>query len=260
MLKRSLLKKNKKIKHIQAEASVLPFNDNSIDLIFSNLCMPWLNDLPFFFREIRRVTKKDGLFIFSTLGPDSLLALKKAWAEIDNFSHINNYIDMHIIGDQLMNVGLLDPVLDSERMIIRYDNISSIERDLTCTGARNALTARECSLTGIARSSRNLAKRDYFVHWYFNGSLMGDNGDIITPNNRRFDGFTAQWTENPCKLDSNCVTEINAHLFLPKPFSRQYFGNYTVEFGTLRNQIPTGKRKTCSFLVCVKSKLGRYMF
>ena len=77
MLKQSLLKKNKKIKHIQAEASVLPFNDNSIDLIFSNLCMPWLNDLPFFFREIRRVTKKDGLFIFSTLGPDSLLALKK---------------------------------------------------------------------------------------------------------------------------------------------------------------------------------------
>ena len=148
MLKQSLLKKNKKIKHIQAEASVLPFNDNSIDLIFSNLCMPWLNDLPFFFREIRRVTKKNGLFIFSTLGPDSLLALKKAWAEIDNFSHINNYIDMHIIGDQLMNAGLLDPVLDSERMIIKYDNISSIERDLTCTGARNALTAREGSLTG----------------------------------------------------------------------------------------------------------------
>tara|TARA_B100001123_G_scaffold105112_1_gene122072 strand:- start:2035 stop:2538 length:504 start_codon:yes stop_codon:yes gene_type:complete len=110
--------------------------------------MPWLNDLPFFFKEIGRVMKKDGLFIFSTLGPDSLLPLKKAWAEIDNFSHINNYIDMHIIGDQLMNVGLLDPVLDSERMIIKYNNISSLERDLTHTGARNALTAREGSLTG----------------------------------------------------------------------------------------------------------------
>ena len=148
MLKKSHLKENKRIKHIQAEASALPFNDNSIDLIFSNLCMPWLNDLPFFFKEIKRVMKKNGLFIFSTLGPDSLLALKKAWAEVDNFSHINNYIDMHIIGDQLLNVGLLDPVLDSERMIIKYKDISSLERDLTHTGARNALTARENSLTG----------------------------------------------------------------------------------------------------------------
>tara|TARA_B100001741_G_scaffold5514_1_gene4582 strand:+ start:173 stop:988 length:816 start_codon:yes stop_codon:yes gene_type:complete len=148
MLKKSLLKENREIRHIQAEASILPLNDNSIDLIFSNLCMPWLNDLPFFFKEVRRVMKKDGLFIFSTLGPDSLLPLKKAWAEIDNFSHINNYIDMHIIGDQLMNVGLLDPVLDSERMIIKYNNISSLERDLTHTGSRNALTTREGSLTG----------------------------------------------------------------------------------------------------------------
>ena len=148
MLKKSHLKENNRIKHIQAEASALPFNDNSIDLIFSNLCMPWLNDLPFFFKEIKRVMKKNGLFIFSTLGPDSLLALKKAWAEVDNFSHINNYIDMHIIGDQLMNAGLLDPVLDSERMIIKYNDISSLERDLTHTGARNALTARENSLTG----------------------------------------------------------------------------------------------------------------
>tara|TARA_B100001113_G_scaffold9730_1_gene7774 strand:+ start:1432 stop:2289 length:858 start_codon:yes stop_codon:yes gene_type:complete len=148
MLKKSHLKENKRIKHIQAEASALPFNDNSIDLIFSNLCMPWLNDLPFFFKEIKRVMKKNGLFIFSTLGPDSLLALKKAWAEVDNFSHINNYIDMHIIGDQLLNVGLSDPVLDSERMIIKYNDISSLERDLTHTGARNALTARENSLTG----------------------------------------------------------------------------------------------------------------
>ena len=148
MLKKSHLKEKKRIKHIQAEASALPFNDNSIDLIFSNLCMPWLNDLPFFFKEIKRVMKKNGLFIFSTLGPDSLLALKKAWAEVDNFSHINNYIDMHIIGDQLLNVGLLDPVLDSERMIIKYKDVSSLERDLTHTGARNALTARENSLTG----------------------------------------------------------------------------------------------------------------
>ena len=148
MLKKSHLKENKRIKHIQAEASALPFNDNSIDLIFSNLCMPWLNDLHFFFKEIKRVMKKNGLFIFSTLGPDSLLALKKAWAEVDNFSHINNYIDMHIIGDQLLNVGLLDPVLDSERMIIKYKDVSSLERDLTHTGARNALTARENSLTG----------------------------------------------------------------------------------------------------------------
>jgi malonyl-CoA O-methyltransferase len=92
--------------------------------------------------------KKNGLFIFSTLGPDSLLALKKAWAEIDSFSHINNYIDMHIIGDQLMNAGLLDPVLDSERMIIKYNDTSSLERDLTHTGARNALSAREGALTG----------------------------------------------------------------------------------------------------------------
>ena len=106
MLKKSVAINKKNIHHIQAFAEFQPLVNSSVDLIFANLLMPWINNLSFFLHEIKRVLKKDGLFMFTSLGPDSLNNLKMAWSTIDNNSHVNNFIDMHIIGDQILNAGL----------------------------------------------------------------------------------------------------------------------------------------------------------
>jgi malonyl-CoA O-methyltransferase len=136
------------IMEIQASAYSLPFKNNSIDLIFANLLMPWIGDLPLFFIEISRILKNDGLFIFSTLGPDSLQIIKSIWSKLDNYEHINPFIDMHIIGDQILQSGLGDPVLDAEKLTINYKNIDSLFSDLKNSGASNCLKNRNPTLTG----------------------------------------------------------------------------------------------------------------
>ncbi|MDG1712645.1 MAG: methyltransferase domain-containing protein, partial [Woeseiaceae bacterium] len=101
--KRSIISR---IREVQASANALPFVNNSMDLIFANLLMPWIDNTNHFFSEVSRILKKDGLFIFSTLGPDSFQIFNSIWSKIDNFNHVNHFIDMHIIGDNMLQSGL----------------------------------------------------------------------------------------------------------------------------------------------------------
>ena len=136
------------ISEIQASANSLPFKNNSIDLIFANLLMPWIEDLPLFFTEISRILKNDGLFIFSTLGPDSLQNIKSIWSKVDDFEHVNPFIDMHIIGDQILQSGIGDPVLDAEKLTINYKDINSLFSDIKNSGSTYCLKDKNPALKG----------------------------------------------------------------------------------------------------------------
>lgn len=143
-----------RISELQASAEALPFPAGSFDLVVANLLLPWLDAPETAFAEIRRVLRKDGLFAFSTLGPDSLLPLRRAWAAEDDYAHVNLFADMHNVGDALVRAGLADPVLDVDGLVVSYRNVDSLLRDLRAAGAGNALLARRPALTGKARLAR----------------------------------------------------------------------------------------------------------
>lgn len=136
---------------VKADARQLPFADHSVDVVFANLLLPWIDDLPAFARELSRVLRKDGLLTFSTLGPDTLGALRDAWASVDDGVHVNRFVDMHDVGDALARSGLRDPVLDVDRVSVSYANAGKLLQDLTAVGARNALARRSRGLTGRRR-------------------------------------------------------------------------------------------------------------
>jgi malonyl-CoA O-methyltransferase len=136
---------------VQADAIKLPFADQSFDLVVANQLLPWVPEPQAVFEEVSRVLRKGGLFAFASLGPDSLQALREAWANVDDGAHVNPFPDMHDIGDGLVRAGLGDPVLDVDRLEVRYDNVGKLLDDLTRTGARNALAARPRGLTGKHR-------------------------------------------------------------------------------------------------------------
>lgn len=150
-LKRSLLSRRHAV---QADARSLPFADTSIDVIFSNLMLPWIDDLDAVFAEIARVLRKDGLFVFSALGPDSLLEVRQAWQTVDAGEHVNRFPDMHDVGDALVRAGLRDPVLDVDRLSVSYRDAGVLLRDLTAAGARNSLRNRQRGLMGRRRFRR----------------------------------------------------------------------------------------------------------
>lgn len=131
-----------------ADAEHLPFPDNHFDFIFSNFVLHWCHDFKQAFREISRVLKPEGLFLFSTLGPDTLSELRMSWAQVDDKPHVHLFIDMHDIGDCLIHAGLADPVLDVEYFTLLYPDIFQLMRELKQLGVTNLLIDRHRGLTG----------------------------------------------------------------------------------------------------------------
>ena len=136
---------------VQANAAALPLAAHSVDLVFANLLLPWISDLTTLFAELGRVLRKDGLFIFSALGPDSLRELRQAWRGVSDDAHVNHFPDMHDIGDAAVRSGLRDPVLDVDRLRVSYEKPEAFFADLTALGGRNSLQNRSRSLTGKVR-------------------------------------------------------------------------------------------------------------
>jgi malonyl-CoA O-methyltransferase len=155
MLRRCAKKRRRwsRAAEVQGDAASLPFAENSFDLVFANLLLPWIDTPATVLEEIARVLRPGGVFAFATLGPDSLAQLGHAWAQVDSGPHVNLFADMHDVGDALMRAGFNAPVLDVDHLSVRYDDPQKLFRDLAATGARNALQHRRRSLTGKGRFS-----------------------------------------------------------------------------------------------------------
>jgi malonyl-CoA O-methyltransferase len=136
---------------IGADAERLPLAAGSVDLIFSNLLLPWVHP-DRLFAEFRRVLRDNGCLTCTSFGPDTLRELRSAWDHADaQHTHVNRFIDMHDLGDALVRAGFAAPVLDVERYTLQYDNVTALARDLQALGARNFTVGRRRGLTGRSR-------------------------------------------------------------------------------------------------------------
>ena len=131
-----------------ADAEQIPVADNSIDLVCSNLMLQWCNDIDAVFAHVNRALKPEGLFMFSTFGPDTLIELRNSWAVADDGVHVNNFIDMHDIGDALVRAGFEQPVMEVETFTLTYDDVRALMVDLKQLGAHNVSQGRRRSMTG----------------------------------------------------------------------------------------------------------------
>jgi len=134
-----------------ADMHSLPLAARSVDLVFSNLALQWSNDLSGVFQEFRRVMKPEAMLVFTCYGPDTLHELKQAWRVVDDRQHVNDFPDMHDIGDELMSGGFREPVMDAERMTVDYPDLMTMMRELKGSGANNVATHRWRGLTGKLR-------------------------------------------------------------------------------------------------------------
>ncbi len=142
-----------------ADAARLSLPDGMVDLVFSNLVLPWCEDLAAVFSECQRVLRPGGLFIFSTFGPGTLSELREAWARVDQHPHVGFFLDMHDVGDVLIRSGFSAPVLDRDNITLTYTELQGLLRDLRGTGARNSHISRAQGLTG--RSTFNALAKAY---------------------------------------------------------------------------------------------------
>ncbi len=147
---------------VVASAEKLPFKDHSFDLVVSSLMLQWCPDPEPVFREVRRVLSVDGLFLFSSLGPDTLTELRQAWRAVDEHPRVNVFLDMHDVGDTLMRARFADPVMEVEAITMTYPNTAALVRDLKSIGASNVLKGRPRGLTGKSKWQRFAAAYEAF--------------------------------------------------------------------------------------------------
>jgi malonyl-CoA O-methyltransferase len=176
----------------------LPLRESTVELFFSSLMLQWCNDLDETFTQIKGALSKGGLFLFATLGPDTLKELRSSWAEVDDDVHVNTFIDMHDVGDALVRAGFVEPVMDTEHITMTYENCISLMKDLKSLGATNSNVERSRGLTGQNKIKKMVLAYENFrtegrlplsyeivyghawtpTHDYASDSALGDQGNV----------------------------------------------------------------------------------
>lgn len=117
--------------HVDSLASgKIDLANQQIDLLWANAWrfqhdQPWKESLS----EWHRVMRADALLMFSYLGPDTgkeLRGLKQAGTLLG--------LDMHDMGDGLVQAGFSDPVMDMEYLTLTYEDASLFIKDATSLG------------------------------------------------------------------------------------------------------------------------------
>lgn len=139
-----------KHRYVVAEAERLPLSSGSLDLIVSNLAMPWFDPASAALAECLRTLRPGGLFLLSTLGPDTLKELADAWPDRDDPRRIHPFPDMHELGDAMVHAGFADVVMDAQRTRFEVSDFRGLCRILSRSAGSGVLAARRRGLSGPA--------------------------------------------------------------------------------------------------------------
>jgi SAM-dependent methyltransferase len=133
---------------IAADEEALPFADGSLDLVVSALALQFVNDLPGTLIQVRRALKPDGLLLAALIGGDSLSELRESFAaaesEIEGGAspRVAPFADLRDMGALVQRAGFALPVIDIDRLVLRYDSVFDLMRELRRMGATNVLHER----------------------------------------------------------------------------------------------------------------------
>ena len=102
----------------------LPFESNKFDIVFANLSIHYFSDLDTknLMNEIKRILKKDGLFIGSVNGMEGLKAIKDTAKVLDHHYYFNKgkYIRLFDISDIRKYLSDFNIIKIEEKVTVRF--------------------------------------------------------------------------------------------------------------------------------------------
>lgn len=143
----------------------LPNLSSNADLIVSPLALHLTNDTPGLFMQINKALSPDGLFSAAVLGAGTLQELRECLlvAETELYGGVSArvlpFADIRDFGGLLQRAGFTLPVIDSENLTVRYDDIFTLMKDLRAMGMTNSLTER--SLKPVSKTYFKRANEIY---------------------------------------------------------------------------------------------------
>ena len=127
-----------------ASLAHLPFAAGSVQLLWSNMALHWVDEPRTALAEFHRVLAPEGLLMFSALGPDTLKELRAAAGD----ARVHRFADMHDLGDWLVAAGFSAPVMDMETLTLEYRDVPALLSELRASGQTSARADRPRGLAG----------------------------------------------------------------------------------------------------------------
>jgi SAM-dependent methyltransferase len=135
------------------------------DLCLAIGTLDTVNDLPHALMRIRAALAPDGLFIGAFSGGDTLPQLRLAMRAADEAAgvavpHVHPRIEPSMLTALLSAAGFANPVVDVDRVAVRYSSLWRLISDLRAMGATNILTGRSrkpVSKTALRRAEEAFA-------------------------------------------------------------------------------------------------------
>lgn len=109
-----------------------------VQLLWSNMALHLAQDPQALFGAWHRVLAIDGFLMFSTLGPGTLGTLRSLYAEQGWGEPFAPFVDMHDLGDMLVEAGFADPVMDQETLTLTWPDAERALAELRGLGGNLA--------------------------------------------------------------------------------------------------------------------------
>lgn len=144
---RHMREKLPQVRSCVGDGECLPIADECLSAIVSSLALQWCESLTAVFDEAWRTLQPGGLLAFATLGPETLFELKQAWAKVDDYVHVNDFVPAATVVQQLEARGFEKIRYQRYPLTVYYRELMTLLRELKAIGAHNMNSGQRPGLT-----------------------------------------------------------------------------------------------------------------
>lgn len=141
-----------------------PLQPEGYDLVIAIGTLDTIDDLPGALRTLSNALRPSGLLIGAMSGGDTLPLTRRVMAAADRQSgaatpHVHPRVEASSLAPLLQAAGLGAPVVDIDRVAVRYGSLAQLVRDLRAMAATNILTAR--TKVGLGKAALAAAQAEF---------------------------------------------------------------------------------------------------
>lgn len=118
--------------------TVAELKPGQAQLLWANMGLHAAEDPQAVMRQWQRALAVDGFLMFSTLGPGTLSSLRGLYARQGWGAALAPFVDMHDLGDMLIEAGFADPVMDQETITLTWPSPEALLSELRTLGGNVA--------------------------------------------------------------------------------------------------------------------------
>jgi NADH dehydrogenase [ubiquinone] 1 alpha subcomplex assembly factor 5 len=163
---------------------LLPFKDASFDLIVSNLNFHFINEIPQFLIQVKKLLKPRGVFIASFFGEENLSELAHVLYKSENEIYngvsprMPPTIDVKTSASLLQKAGFENPISDFAKIEVEYSDVKNLLKDLKFMGQGNILTKR--SRKFFTRNFLEKISKNYYELYKTSEGAVKATFEIVT--------------------------------------------------------------------------------